>query len=74
MWPISPLENRLLKKTRQGPLGDEIACRATGYDRYLDGALDALADHSPRPIAQDRRDDLIAFALEHEAPTTGSSP
>jgi hypothetical protein len=35
-----------------------------------------LADHSPRPgsvwnrIPQDRRDDLIEFALEHEALTT----
>ena len=46
------------------------------YDRYLVGGFDALADHSPRPgsvwnrIPQDRRDDLIEFALEHEALTT----
>lgn len=46
------------------------------YDRYLEGGFDALADHSPRPgsvwnrIPQDRRDDLIEFALEHEALTT----
>jgi len=46
------------------------------YDRYAEGGLDALADHSPRPgsvwnrIPQDRRDDLIEFALEHEALTT----
>ena len=46
------------------------------YDQYLEGGLDALADCSPRPksvwnrIPQDRRDDLIEFALEHEALTT----
>jgi len=46
------------------------------YDRYLEGGFDALADHSPRQrpvwnrIPQDRRDDLIEFALEHEALTT----
>ncbi len=46
------------------------------YDRYLEGGFDALADQSPRPgsvwnrIPQDRRDDLIEFALEHEALTT----
>jgi len=46
------------------------------YDRYLEGGFDALADHSPRPrsvwnrIPQDRRDDLIEFALEHEALST----
>ena len=45
------------------------------YDRYLEGGFDGLADHSPRPrsvwnrIPQDRRDDLIEFALEHEALT-----
>ena len=39
------------------------------YDRYLEGGLDALADHSPLPVSvwnripQDRRDDLIDFAL-----------
>ena len=46
------------------------------YDLYLDGGLDALADHSPRPksvwnrIPDVRRDDLIEFALEHEALST----
>ncbi|WP_156178093.1 IS3 family transposase [Puniceibacterium sp. IMCC21224] len=46
------------------------------YDRYVEGGFDALADRSPRPgsvwnrIPQDRRDDLIEFALEHEALTT----
>ncbi len=46
------------------------------YDRYIEGGFDALADRSPRPksvwnrIPQDRRDDLIEFALEHEALTT----
>ena len=46
------------------------------YDRYVEGGLDALADSSPCPksvwnrIPQDRRDDLIEFALEHEALTT----
>ena len=46
------------------------------YDRYLEGGFDALADHSPRPgsvwnrIPQDRRDDLIEFALEHAALAT----
>lgn len=46
------------------------------YDLYLDGGVDALADLSPQPkavwnrIPQDRRDDLIEFALEHEALTT----
>lgn len=45
------------------------------YDRYVEGGLDALADRAPRPksvwnrIPQDRRDDLIEFALEHEALT-----
>ena len=45
------------------------------YDRYVEGGFDALADRAPRPksiwnrIPQDRRDDLIAFALEHEALT-----
>jgi len=46
------------------------------YDLYVDGGLDALADHSPRPgsvwnrIPDARRDDLIEFALEHEALST----
>ena len=46
------------------------------YDLYVDGGLDALADHSPRPksvwnrIPDVRHDDLIAFALEHEALST----
>jgi len=46
------------------------------YDLYVDGRLDALADHSPRPgsvwnrIPDARRDDLIEFALEHEALST----
>ena len=46
------------------------------YDLYVEGGIDALADRSPRPrsawsrIPQDRRDDLIEFALEHEALTT----
>ncbi len=46
------------------------------YDRYVDGGFDALADRSPRPgsvwnrIPDARRDDLIEFALEHEALTT----
>ena len=46
------------------------------YDRYLEGGLDALSDHSPRPgsvwnrIPQARRDDLIEFALEHESLST----
>ncbi|WP_093734049.1 IS3 family transposase [Sulfitobacter litoralis] len=45
------------------------------YDRYVDGGFDALADRSPRPgsvwnrIPDARRDDLIEFALEHEALT-----
>ena len=46
------------------------------YDRYVEGGFDALADRSPRPksvwnrIPDVRRDDLIEFALEHEALTT----
>ncbi|MND34315.1 hypothetical protein D3C80_249270 [compost metagenome] len=46
------------------------------YDLYLDGGVDALEDLSPRPkaiwnrIPRDRRDNLIEFALEHEALTT----
>jgi putative transposase len=46
------------------------------YDAYVEGGLDALADRSPQSksvwnrIPQDRRDDLIEFALEHEALTT----
>ena len=45
------------------------------YDRYAEGGFDALADRSPCPksvwnrIPQARRDDLIEFALEHEALT-----
>tara|TARA_R100000687_G_scaffold70408_1_gene60036 strand:+ start:577 stop:1557 length:981 start_codon:yes stop_codon:yes gene_type:complete len=46
------------------------------YDLYLCGGFDALDDQSPQPksvwnrIPQDRRDDLIEFALEHESLTT----
>lgn len=46
------------------------------YDLYVDGGLDALADQSPRPksvwnrTSDARRDDLIEFALEHEALST----
>ena len=46
------------------------------YDRYVEGGFDALADRSPCPksvwnrIPDNRRDDLIEFALEHEALTT----
>jgi transposase-like protein len=46
------------------------------YDLYVDGGFDALADRSLRPgsvwnrIPDARRDDLIEFALEHEALTT----
>ena len=46
------------------------------YDRCVEGGLDALADRAPRPksvwnrIPQGRRDNLIEFALEHEALTT----
>ena len=43
------------------------------YDRYVENGLDGLADRTSKPksiwnrIPQDRRDDLIEFALEHEA-------
>lgn len=46
------------------------------YDLYIDGGLDGLAARSPRPgsvwnrIPDARRDDLIEFALKHEALTT----
>jgi putative transposase len=46
------------------------------YDHYIEGGLDALADRSPCPksvwnrIPQERRDDLIEFALEYEALTS----
>ncbi len=46
------------------------------YDRYIEGGLDALADRSSKPksiwnrIPDERRDDLIEFALEHEALST----
>ncbi len=46
------------------------------YDLYVDGGLDALADQTSRPksvwnrILDIRRDDLIEFALEHEALST----
>ena len=46
------------------------------YDRFVEGGFDALVDCSPCPksvwnrIPQDRRDDLIEFALEHESLTT----
>ena len=45
------------------------------YDSYLEDGLDGLSDKSPSPksvwnrIPDDRRDDLIEFALEHEALT-----
>ena len=43
------------------------------YDQYLEGGFDGLSDRSPRPksvwnrIPDDRRDDLIEFALEYES-------
>jgi transposase-like protein len=46
------------------------------YDLYLEDGLDGLSDKTPRPksvwnrIPDDHRDDLIEFALEHEALTT----
>ena len=46
------------------------------YDNYLEGGFDRLSDQSPKPksvwnrIPEDRRDDLIEFALEYEALTT----
>jgi len=46
------------------------------YDLYVEDGLDGLSDKSPSPksvwnrIPDDRRDDLIEFALEHEALTT----
>ena len=46
------------------------------YDLYLEDGLDGLSDKSPCPksvwnrIPDGRRDDLIEFALEHEALTT----
>lgn len=45
------------------------------YDLYLEGGLDGLADRSPCPISvwnripEAKRDDMIEFALEHEALT-----
>ena len=45
------------------------------YDLYLEDGLDGLSDKSPSPksvwnrIPDDRHDDLIEFALEHEALT-----
>ena len=46
------------------------------YDRYLEEGLDGLTDKRPQPksvwnrIPSERRDDLIEFALEHEALST----
>jgi len=46
------------------------------YDRYLEEGLDGLSDKRPQPksvwnrIPNERRDDLIEFALEHEALST----
>ena len=46
------------------------------YDLYLEDGLDGLSDKTPRPksvwnrIPDDRRDDIVEFALEHEALTT----
>jgi transposase-like protein len=46
------------------------------YDLYLEDGLDGLSDKSPSPksvwnrILDDHRDDLIEFALEHEALTS----
>lgn len=43
------------------------------YDLYLEGGFDGLSDKPSRPgfvwnrIPDTRRDDLIEFALEHEA-------
>ncbi len=42
------------------------------YSRWSDGGIDALADRSPRPrsvwnrIPDERREDVVDFALEHE--------
>ena len=46
------------------------------YDLYLEGGLDGLSDEPSRPgsvwnrILDTRHDDLIEFALEHEALST----
>jgi len=46
------------------------------YDLYVEDGLDGLSDKTPRPksvwnrIPDDRRDDIVEFALEHEALTT----
>ena len=46
------------------------------YDLYLEDGLDGLSDKAPSPksvwnrIPEDRRNDLIEFALEHVALTT----
>lgn len=46
------------------------------YDLYLEDGLEGLSDKAPCPksvwnrIPDDRRDDLIEFALEHEALST----
>ena len=46
------------------------------YDWYLEGGLDGLSDKPSRPgsvwnrIPDTRRDELIEFALEHEALST----
>lgn len=43
------------------------------YDRYVENGIDGLADRTSKPkfiwnrIPQDRHDDLVEFALEHEA-------
>ncbi len=74
---ISPIEGSHLpiKQTRY-MLGISRTTFYRWYDRYVDGVFDALADESPRPksvwnrIPDGRRDDLIEFALGHEALST----
>jgi hypothetical protein len=68
--------SHLLTKKTLDMLGIPRTTFYRWHDRYLEGGFDALADPWPRPgsvwnrIPQDRRDDLIAFALAAGAQTT----
>lgn len=65
-------DSHLPVKTTLTMLGIPPSTFYRWYDLYLEGGVDGLADKSPRPksvwnkIPEDRRDDLVGFALDHE--------
>ena len=69
-------QSRLSVRRTLEHLGVSRATFYRWYDLYLEDGLDGLSDKSPSPksvlnrIPDDHRDDLIEFALEHEALTS----